>query len=387
MFPSFLRWQWQSPPGNVPWPWCDVGLLKTNHFIYVLLNISSAWNLKTLEINWRIHPHPCKMYDRLFLLSACVYLWPQRLFCHISKWEDSCCNQPLWQHWLVFPDLWSLHGCLLPTHHNLPNTRECHSSKYIRPWWQCCAIRNVVWMHLNHQFKGLEIGRKVSPWMYVTHFLNKLRLWLLWTAEDIVQALVHVYQIYTLFQLWFICVLLHLGLLLWWGPSPNHDWCIGERLRVGNSVLGQGEFLEKACETWAANGKEVSTGISEVAFSSNPHCSVCYDQLAYIIMQKLVLIASSIVLGLAILAAFWHWPLWGWGNPKLSFQSFESLTVHWGRWTSKEWNDDHWDAVLLLGQQLGLASEHGINTFQVTTKGSLCFADLIAPSDQSSIDL
>ncbi len=30
-----------------------------------LLMIGSAWNLKTLEIKWRIRPRSCKMYDRL----------------------------------------------------------------------------------------------------------------------------------------------------------------------------------------------------------------------------------------------------------------------------------------------------------------------------------
>ena len=152
-------------------------------------------------------------------------------------------------------------------------------------------------------------------------------------------------------------------------------------------VLGRGAFLEKACRTRATNDKEVSTGLSEVDFSSNPHCSARYDQLTYIIMQKLVSIVSSIALGLAILAAFCHWPLRGWGNTKLGFQSFESPTVRWGRWASKEWNDGHQDAVLLPGQRLGPTSEHGTNTFQVTIKEALCFADPIAPSDRPCIDL
>jgi hypothetical protein len=97
---------------------------------------------------------------------------------------------------------------------------------------------------------------------------------------------------------------------------------------------------------------------------------------------------SPIILGLAILAAFWHWPLRRLGNPKVGFpRSFESLTVRRWQWASTEWDDGHQDAVLIPGQQLGPALEHGTNTFQLTTEEALCFADPIAPTDQPCIDM
>ncbi len=35
----------------------------------VLRMVGSAWNLKTLEIKWRIRPRACKMYERFSLAS------------------------------------------------------------------------------------------------------------------------------------------------------------------------------------------------------------------------------------------------------------------------------------------------------------------------------
>ncbi len=64
-------------------------------------------------------------------------------------------------------------------------------------------------------------------------------------------------------------VMFDLGILLWWVQSPNRDWSSGERLGVGNSVLGPGTYLEKAFRTRAANGKETNAGISGVGFTSN----------------------------------------------------------------------------------------------------------------------
>lgn len=109
-------------------------------------------------------------------------------------------------------------------------------------------------------------------------------------------------------------------------------------------------------------------------------------------MQKPASIVTFIVLGLAIVSAFWHWPIYwlrGVGNTKLDFsRSFESRTVRWWQWASREWNDDHQDAVLPPGQHLvvGPASEHGADASQVTAE-ALCFADPIGPSDHPCIDL
>ncbi len=67
----------------------------------------------------------------------------------------------------------------------------------------------------------------------------------------------------------------HLGILLWWVQSPNRNWCGGERLGVGYSVLGPGMYPEKACGIWAANGRETNTGISGIGFTSNASISMC----------------------------------------------------------------------------------------------------------------
>ena len=87
------------------------------------------------------------------------------------------------------------------------------------------------------------------------------------TAEDIIQAVVgtHLNSVFDS-----NVVIFHLGILLCWVQSPNRDWSSGERLRVGNLVLGPGTYLEKAVRTRAANGRETNAGISGIGSTSNP---------------------------------------------------------------------------------------------------------------------
>ena len=62
-----------------------------------------AWELKTLEIKWRIRPRSCKMYDPA--IPDCISVisnFIQRLFRGFPKSEDSCRDQPVRRHRLVF---------------------------------------------------------------------------------------------------------------------------------------------------------------------------------------------------------------------------------------------------------------------------------------------
>lgn len=103
-----------------------------------------TWKLWKLDGAYALDPVRCM--TQLFLahqrnLTSCNFI--QRLFRGFPKSEDSCRDQPVRRHRLVFTWFQSLHGHPLPKHNTSHHLGKCHSPRDVRSQWRCCAFRNI----------------------------------------------------------------------------------------------------------------------------------------------------------------------------------------------------------------------------------------------------
>jgi hypothetical protein len=163
--------------------------------VYVLLTIASAWNLKTLEIDWRIRPRSCKMYGLFWCLLAFIRssLRP-RGYSAVSPNERTLAVTNLYDG----IDWYSL------TSNHFTNASFQHTTTYPTPE---NAILPITFVHggsavLSGTSSGCARITSSKDWKLVEKFLHERR-WLIYsnmprlrvlqTAEDIVQAIVRVH--------------------------------------------------------------------------------------------------------------------------------------------------------------------------------------------------
>jgi hypothetical protein len=149
--------------------WCALMLTNSSHILLIasaaVLIEHGTWKIWKLNGAYALDPVRC-MIDPFLTHQRNLTLlnFIQRLFCGFPKWEDSCRDQLVRRHWLVFARFQSLRGHTLPKHNASHHFRKCHSSSDICSQRHCCTFGNVDGLCPNYQHEKLFASGVASAW-------------------------------------------------------------------------------------------------------------------------------------------------------------------------------------------------------------------------------